>query len=94
MLLLGAVGVLLFLVGALAATEAQAALMLAIAGSIVVFVAVYQLWFMVRCPRCGENVGSRLFWPLGRWLDISSRIRHCPSCAVDLDADLPEEHRT
>jgi hypothetical protein len=59
-LLLGLVGLLLILLGAAVAASADSALLLAIAGSLVLFVAIFQLAVALRCPRCGAGLTRAL----------------------------------
>jgi hypothetical protein len=87
-LLLGFVGLLLIVLAAAAAASHDSALILAAAGSLVLFVGIFQLVVGVRCPRCQENIGRAVMWPVGPWLSVSDTIRQCPACGVRLEEEL------
>jgi hypothetical protein len=82
------VGALLIGLAAGAAASQDSALALAVAGSLVLFVGIYQLAFGVHCPRCRENIGRATLWPVGPWLSLSDTIRRCPACGVRLEEEL------
>jgi len=84
--LLGLVGGLLFLVGLVAGTADPEKLAFAIAGSVVLLVAAFELAFGLRCPRCDARIGPAMSWPPARWLG-RSKIAECPSCHIDLDSE-------
>lgn len=44
-------------------------------------------FFAFRCPGCRGNLAP-LVEPLGPFLGLDHRIRSCPFCRADLDADL------
>jgi hypothetical protein len=64
----------------------DAALPLAVAGSLVVFVAIFLLDAGLRCPACGRNLVRALCWPPARVLDLSDKIRECPVCGAPFGA--------
>jgi len=79
-LALGGVGAAMLLAAAAAGSSAgDSALLLAIAGSLVLFVAVFQLAIGTRCPRCQESLGGARSWT----------ARRCPHCGLRLDAEDP-----
>ncbi len=87
--LLGLVAVCLLLVAVAAGRNESEALGIAVAGSLVFFVAVYQWIFGLRCPRCGHRLG----FGLGRGRSTSGAhgpAGRCPSCGAELDGESPE----
>jgi len=51
------------------------------------FVCFYSI-FGIRCPKCKGMLGYALVWPLGKWLNISEKIKFCPFCGVELDSEI------
>jgi hypothetical protein len=87
-LLLGLVGALLVGLAAVTAAGPDSALILAVAGSLVLFVGIFQCAFGMHCPRCRQNIGPATLWPPGPWLTVSRTIQRCPACGVRLEEEL------
>ena len=81
LLLLALVGLLLLLVGLLGRAGDSEKLAFMVAGSVVIFVAVFQFVFGLRCPRCDAWVA----WAPGR-----SERKRCGRCGIDLDSPMGE----
>lgn len=46
------------------------------------FMCFYSI-FGIRCPKCKGVLGYAITWPLGKWLNISEKIKFCPFCGVE-----------
>ncbi|MFH1092749.1 MAG: hypothetical protein V1739_01180 [Candidatus Omnitrophota bacterium] len=44
--------------------------------------------FGIRCPQCRGILGYAVSWPMGKWLNISEKIKFCPFCGVNLDSEI------
>lgn len=44
--------------------------------------------FGIRCPKCKGMLGYALSWPIGKWLNLSEKIKFCQFCGVNLDSEI------
>jgi hypothetical protein len=51
--------------------------------------AILALNYLVKCPKCANNLGRTIALPVGLSLGTGRKIKFCPYCGVSLDEPCP-----
>jgi len=54
----------------------------------IAMMSILYLLFGIRCPRCQNRVGQLITQVGGSPFSVSRKLRFCPFCGVDLDAQI------
>jgi len=49
---------------------------------------ILYLHYGVRCPQCRRPIALLTMLPHGGYLRLSKRVRYCPFCGLDLEAEV------